>query len=163
MVEFKLNISNPKTGRTKQIVLSDEQSKALFNKKIGDVFKGETVDLTGYEFMISGGSDASGFPMRGDVSGVAKKKILTVGGVGVKKKRRGQRQRKTVAGNTVFEKTAQVNVKIVKVGKKDLFTEETPVEANGVEEAPKEEEKPEEKEEKPKEDDKEDSSEDKKE
>lgn len=137
MAEFKLIIGEPKSGKCKQIVLTADQSKGMIGKKIGDSFKGEVVDITGYEFKITGGSDASGFPMRRDVNGPARKKILAVRGVGVRPGRRGQRQRKTVAGNTIFEKTSQINVVIVKSGKTDLFAEPKTEEA----EAPAEEAK----------------------
>ncbi|PLW80151.1 30S ribosomal protein S6e [Candidatus Woesearchaeota archaeon] len=135
MADMKLNVSDVKSGKTKQIVLTADQSKAMIGKKIGEKFKGELLDLTGYELEITGGSDASGFPMRKDNPGVARKKILVVSGVGAKPQRRGQRQRKNVAGNTVYEKTAQINTKIVKAGKTDIFAE--PV----AEEAPAEEAK----------------------
>jgi small subunit ribosomal protein S6e len=139
MAEMKLNVSDVKTGKTKQLVLNNDQSKAMVGKKIGEKFKGELIDLTGYEFEITGGSDASGFPMRKDNQGVARKKILIVSGVGAKPQRKGQRQRKNVAGNTVFEKTAQINAKIVKAGKTDMFAEPVVEEAPAAEETPAQE------------------------
>lgn len=134
MVEFKLVISDSKTGKSKQIVLNDQQSKLMFGKKIGETFKGELLDMTGYEFEITGGSDKSGFPMRKDLPGTLRKKILAVSGVGVKRARKGQRQRKTVSGNTIFEKTIQINVKVLKAGKVNIFEEpkaETETSAEG--------------------------------
>ncbi len=120
MAEIKLNISYK--GKTKKVVI--ENAKFLFGKKIGDKIKGEGIDMPGYEFEISGGSDASGFPMRNDVEGTSRKRILIAGGVGLRKKpRKGFRTRKTVAGNTIYEKTAQVNLKVLKMGKDDLFAE----------------------------------------
>jgi small subunit ribosomal protein S6e len=106
MAKIKLVIGD-KSGKTKQVEVEEGNAKSLIGMKLGDTFKGETVDMTGYEFEITGGSDASGFPMRKDVEGSAKKKILIVGGVGSKPKRSGQRTRKMVAGNTVNEKTGQ--------------------------------------------------------
>lgn len=126
MAEFKLVIGEPKSGKCKQLVLTAEQSKGLIGKKIGDTFKGEIIDMTGYEFKVTGGSDYCGFPMRKDIPGSARKKILAVSGVGVKSGRKGQRQRKNVAGNTIFDKTAQINVTVIKAGKKDLFEEPAP-------------------------------------
>ncbi|RMF05823.1 30S ribosomal protein S6e [Candidatus Woesearchaeota archaeon] len=124
MVEFKLVISDPKTGKTVQRVLSEEQSDALIGMSIGDNFKGDLVGLAGYEFVITGGSDYCGFPMRKDVPGTLRKKIYAVGGVGINKtKGKGIRTRKRVAPATIHAKTAQVNVKIVKKGKEDLFAE----------------------------------------
>ena len=111
-----------KSGKTKQVELAD--NKVLAGKKIGDTFKGELMDLPGYEFKITGGSDESGFPMRRDVDSSSKKAILIVGGVGLKKlERKGNRKRKTVAGNTVSLTTAQLNVAVVKEGAQSLFEE----------------------------------------
>ena len=86
--------------------------------------KGEILELAGYELQITGGSNASGFPMRRDVDSSTKKWILIVQGVGLRKpERKGLRKRKTVAGNTVNATTAQINVAIVKEGKESLFEE----------------------------------------
>ncbi len=134
MVEFKVVIGDPKTGKSVQREVKDDAARHFLGLKIGDTVKGELLDLTGYEFVITGGSDFAGFPMRQDVQGIGRRKILEVKGVGVKnvKKARGKdmkykrtmqgmRQRKSVAGNTVYEKTAQINLKILKMGKESIF------------------------------------------
>ncbi len=128
MVDIKLNIGNPKDGKTYKKELPAESAKALYGLKIGDKFKGELIDLPGYEFLITGGSDNCGFPMRKDLPGTARKKVLISKGVGIRSKRKGLRLRKSVAGNTVFEKTAQLNIKVVKEGKEPLG--EKPAEEN---------------------------------
>jgi small subunit ribosomal protein S6e len=140
MAEFKLVIANPKTGRCVQKEVKDENASGFLGKKIGEVVRGELFDMTGYEFKITGGSDHCGFPMRRDIDGPVRKKILLVSGVGakpVKKKVRkgkpfqyfpGTRQRKTVCGNTIHEKITQLNLLVVKEGS-------TPLEAPVVPEA----------------------------
>ncbi len=125
MVKYKIVIGE-KSGKTKQIELEEAPSKALNGFKIGETFKGETIDMPGYEFLITGGSDSSGFPMRHDVNLAGKKKILLVSGIGIKKNVAGRRVRKTVAGNTVGPNTAQINLKVTKAGKKPLFEEAAP-------------------------------------
>jgi len=150
MAEFKLVIGDPKSKKSYQREVKDEAAKAFRGLKIGDKVKGDSFDLPGYEFEITGGSDASGFPMRRDVPGTMKKKILAIKGVGVTNKKKyrkpgkkglrtmkGMRTRKTVAGNTIFDKTAQINLKVLTSGK-DSLGEEAPA-------APAEEAKPEEK------------------
>jgi ribosomal protein S6E (S10) len=57
MAEFKLTIADPKTGRCAQKTVEGDTAKAFIGQKIGDALKGETIDLTGYEFLITGGSD----------------------------------------------------------------------------------------------------------
>ncbi len=137
MAEFKLVLNDPKTGKSLQKEVKDNDAKALIGLKIGDTVKGELFELPGYEFVITGGSDSSGFPMRKDVDGPGRKAILSYKGVGVKNKLRkpnpkkkgwrtmkGMRLKKTVAGNTIYDKTVQVNLKITKYGRQPLFEEE---------------------------------------
>lgn len=126
-MEIKVNIGDTKSGKTAKIILANEQAKPILNKKIGDKVKGDDIGFSGYEFEITGGSDYCGFPMRRDVVGVARKKILTVGGVGLRHNVPGRKVRKTVAGNTVYANTAQLNLKVLKYGDKPLF-EEKPAE-----------------------------------
>ncbi len=135
MVSLKVVIADPKSGKCVQKELSEDNSQAFYGKKIGDTIHGEIIDLTGYEFKITGGSDYCGFPMRADIPGVARKKILIVKGKGAheaKYKIRktkpfqfhpGSKQRKTVCGNTIHEKIMQVNLTIVKQGTTPLFEE----------------------------------------
>jgi len=130
MAEFKVVIADTKSGKSKQLQLSSENSKALIGKKIKETFKGETIDLPGYELEITGGSDHAGFPMRPDVPGAGRKKILAGKSVGIRKlKNKSDRIRKTVCGNTIHEKTAQINIKILKMGPKNIFEEEKAEEA----------------------------------
>lgn len=125
MVEFKIVIST-KDGKSYPKEAKEAAARQLFGKAIGDTFRGEIIDMPGYEFEITGGSDFSGFPMRKDVPGIGKRKVLAVKGVGIKPKSKGQRQRKSVRGNTFSEKSAQVNVIIVKEGKTPLASGEKP-------------------------------------
>lgn len=105
-------------GKTVQQELEIEP---IIGMKIGDKITGSTVGHEGYEFEITGGSDHCGFPMRKDIPGPNRKKILAVEGIGLHKKKKGIRTRKTVAGNTIHAKTAQVNLKITKEGNKPLI------------------------------------------
>jgi small subunit ribosomal protein S6e len=120
---IRLVISEPKSGKTLQKEIADDMCEVLYGKKIGEKIDGDMIGLSGYEFEIRGGSDFCGFPMRKDVDGTLRKKILAVSGVGIKKKDPGIRTRKTVAGNTVYDKTAQINVKVLKIGSDDFFAE----------------------------------------
>lgn len=167
MTEFKLTIADPKKGKSYQREVKDQDAKAFIGKKIGETIKGELINLAGYEFKITGGSDYCGFPMRKDVQGAGRKKILAVQGVGLKKKRKGQKQRKTVCGNTIHDKISQINLVVTVAGKQPLGPEE-PEEAKP-KEKPKDtkkkskEKKPVQKEETPKEEKKEATIEEKKE
>lgn len=139
MAEFRIVIGDPQTKRTLQKEVKGEAADSFIGMKLGSRFNGELVELSGYEFQITGGSNYAGFPMRSDIPGTGLHKILAISGVGIKNKKKyrakkkkglrtmkGMRQRKTVAGNTVYEKTAQINVKVVKHGSTPLFAEPAP-------------------------------------
>ena len=126
MAEIKLVIGT-KDGKSIQKVIPEESARVIFGKKIGEVFEGSVLGIAGlddYVFKITGGSDSSGFPMRKDIDGVSKKKILSKKSLGLRLQRKGLRIKKTVAGNAVHEKTAQLNVIIEKAGKVPLEAKE---------------------------------------
>jgi len=118
MAELRFVINDTKTGKSYQKAL---ETVDFDGKKIGETVKGDFLGLEGYELEITGGSDYAGFPLRKDIEGTARKKGLFRGGVGMKKvERKGIRIRKTVCGNTITEKTVQVNLKVTKEGTKKL-------------------------------------------
>ncbi len=115
---MNISISDPKTGKAygKKI----ETTALLLNKKIGNQIKLDSLGLEGYEARIQGGSDKQGFPMREDIPGTARKKIFTKGGTGFNPKRKGERKRVSVRGNTISEEIEQVNLLVTKQGNKKL-------------------------------------------
>jgi len=117
MAEFKFVINDVKTGKTYQKALEDS---SLIGKRIGESISGDFLGLDGYELQIRGGSDFAGFPMRKDIEGPIRKKALLGSGVGVKIDRKGMHLRKTVSGNQITAKTAQVNLSVQKYGSKAL-------------------------------------------
>jgi small subunit ribosomal protein S6e len=133
MAEFKLVISDPKTGKTLQREVKDQSAKPFIGLKIGDAIKGEAFDLTGYEFVITGGSDYCGFPMRKGIQ-TMRKRIVADAGVGFAGKHRGYDvkdvyRKKTVCGDGIHDKISQINLKITKQGKTSLFEEKKEGEA----------------------------------
>jgi ribosomal protein S6E (S10) len=109
-----------KNGTSVQKELADDVAKSVLGKKIGDHIKGDAIGFAGYEFEVKGGSDYCGFPMRWDVAGFQRKRILIVEGVGMKKTANGIKHRKTVCGNTVHPKITQLNLKVIKEGSAPL-------------------------------------------
>ncbi len=128
-MEVRLCIGDPKSGKTAKAVLAEDKVKPLLNKKIGDHVKGEELGYAGYEFEITGGSDYCGFPMRRDVGGTMRRKILIVGGTGLRKNEPGRKVKKNVAGNTIYANTAQVNLKVLKHGHAPLVEEKAEAKA----------------------------------
>lgn len=116
MAEIKLVINDPKTGKSYSSV---SEESVFVGRKIGDKIK-DVISLSGYELEITGGSDSAGFPMRRDVSGIARKRIFSIQGIGMRIGKYGKKVRKTVAGNTINDKIKQVNLKIIKEGNKKL-------------------------------------------
>ena len=119
MAQFKIVIGT-KAGKCLQREVKEPESNVFIGKHISEIVKGDFFGFSGYEFEITGGSDDAGFPMRKDVQGSVRKKILAVQGVGIHKKNKGQKQRKTVFGNTISSKIVQINLKVVKEGTEPL-------------------------------------------
>lgn len=127
MVEFKTVISDPRTGKTYQWDVKGHHANSLIGKRIGDEVDGIFVSLPGYKLVVTGGSDKEGFPMRKDVPGPRRRKVLVTEGVGFHPKDKGIRKRKTMRGNTISPDIVQVNMKITVHGSKlieDLLKEE---------------------------------------
>jgi len=110
---FKLIVSDKETGKSSVYELKDAQARALVGLKIRDEIDASALEIKG-KIRITGGSDRAGFPMRGDVMGGVKKYVLLTKGVGFKPKRKGERRRKLVRGNTITEDIYQVSAVIVK-------------------------------------------------
>ena len=127
MADYKLTISDPKTGKSVKKDLGGSAADALLTKDVGDKVAGDTLGFTGYEFEITGGSDNAGFPLRKGIRGIGRKKIFTYRGVGFSgrnrwgKTQKGLRVKKTVSGSRVTPQTTQVNLKILKEGSQTLF------------------------------------------
>ena len=69
---------------------------------------------------ITGGSDKSGVPMRGDVSGNQRRKILMRDSVGFNPVKAGQRKRKLIRGRTLSGDVSQINLKVIDYGPKSI-------------------------------------------
>ena len=147
MATFKFVVNDPETRRSYQVEIEQSKALGLIGKKIGDEFSGDIIGLPGYTLKITGGTDKDGFPMHPRVEGMGRKKVLLTGPPCFHPKRKGERRRKTVRGNTISEDIAQINCKIVKKGEKPI-EELIPVRKKEAKEAKPEEAKPEEKPEK---------------
>lgn len=142
---FKINIGD-KSGKTYKV---EADAKSLIDKELGQTVKGTDIkeELDGYELEITGASDKSGFTSLKEVAGIGLKKVLLSYEKGMKKRPRkegkkklsttkpsGLRLRKTVRGRAISEDMRQINLKVVKAGKKTLEeifnpkTEEAPQE-----------------------------------
>jgi small subunit ribosomal protein S6e len=120
MVEFKAVINDVKNGKSYQVPVTGHHANSLIGKKIGDVVDGIFVGLPGYKLTITGGSDKDGFPMRKDLPGVKRRKLLLTRGIGFNSDEKGLRKRKSVRGNAISPETSQLNLKVSAPGSKPI-------------------------------------------
>jgi len=113
MAEFTVAVSDPDTGETHQIDVTDQDANRFVGREIGDEVEGDAVGLDGFTLEITGGSDDAGRPMRGDVRGAELSELLLEGGTGYEPTRDGERKRVTVRGREVGDATRQINAQIV--------------------------------------------------
>ncbi len=130
LANFKLTISDIK-GKSLSKELKDSDANPLLGLQLGNETDATVVGLTG-KLKLTGGSDKSGVPMRSDIHGSARKRVLLSKGVGLQAAEHGDRVRKLTRGNIISEEIYQINCK---------FDGELPVEAPVEEAAEKTEDK----------------------
>ena len=129
---MKFVVSDPKSGKAYSAKSEDD---LFVGKKIGDTVKLDEIGLTGFEAVITGGSDKQGFPMNKSVHGTGRKKIFTASGIGFKAKKKGQRKRISMRGDTISSAISQVNLSVAKAGSADItkvLAKEAPKEDEGL-------------------------------
>jgi len=124
LAKFKIIISDPETGTSKPVEIEETRAVPLIGRKMGEIIDGSIVGLPGHKLQITGGSDKDGFPMRPNVHGGVRRRVILGGGVGFNPQDKGERQRKTVRGNVITDEIVQVNMKIVEKPKKPKKTKE---------------------------------------
>ncbi len=114
---FKLNIGQK--GKSWKL---ETEAEYLVGKSIGATIEGKEIkqELEDYTFEITGGSDYAGFPLSKNIEGIGLKKLLLTRGWGMHEKTKGLRRRKTTRGKTIASTTTQINLKVIKEGKKPL-------------------------------------------
>lgn len=117
---MKMVLADPKTGKSYKIELDAAKEKEMIGKAIGMELDAAVVGLSGYQMKITGGADKSGFVMKGDLPGPAKRRILGATGIGFSPKINGQRRRKFIRGNEISVDTSQINAKIIGYGDKTV-------------------------------------------
>jgi small subunit ribosomal protein S6e len=114
----KLVVADPKIGKSTMYELDDDQFRIFKGLKIGSSVDGSSISIEG-SLKVTGGSDHSGFPMRSDVLGGAKKYVLLTKGIGFREKKKGLKKRKLVRGNTITDEIYQINAILTSPPKKE--------------------------------------------
>lgn len=140
MVEFKVVVNDIKDGKSYNVTVSGHHANSLLGKKINDEVDGIFVSLPGYKLQITGGTDKNGFPMRHDLPGSTRRRLLLTESHGFKPIENGKRKKKSVRGNTINQDIVQINMKVTKHSSKpikDLVQLETKKETEGSKEEEK--------------------------
>ena len=127
MAEFKVNISD-RDGMTYKKDIKDHYANAFIGKKIDDEVDGLFLGLPGYKLLIKGGCDKQGFPMRKDITGPRRRRVLVSESLGFRPGVPGKRMKKSIRGNTVSSDIYLLNLKVTQRGpvsiKDNLASEE---------------------------------------
>lgn len=115
-----LVVSETSTGKAFALELKGPMAQGLQGRAVGDTVDGGLVGLAGYTLRITGGSDKDGIPMRRDLPGPGRKRLLITGGVGYRRPQHGIRLRRTLRGRDIGDDTSQVNAVVVEAGSKPL-------------------------------------------
>ena len=120
MVDFKAIINDVKTGKSYNVAVSGHHANSLIGKNIGEIVDGIFVGLPGYKLKITGGSDDTGVPMRGDMPGNKRRKLLMADGQSFHEKYPGQRKRVAIRGATISSSIVQINMAVAEYGPKSI-------------------------------------------
>lgn len=120
MVDFKVVLSDRKTGRSYKIDVAGGAAGAIMGKRIGEEVEMGPMGLPGYRMEITGGSDRTGTPARRNLPYTGRRRLLVAGGVGFYPTMDGMRRRKSFRGNEVTADFVQINGKVTSYGEKPL-------------------------------------------
>lgn len=120
MVEFKVVLSDQKTGQAYNVDVSGGPAGTIIGKHIGDEIDAGPLGLSGYRMEITGGSDRNGTPARKNLPVAGRRRLLVSGGVGFKPVMEGQRRRKSMRGNEITADFVQINARVTAYGDKPL-------------------------------------------
>jgi small subunit ribosomal protein S6e len=120
MVEFKVVVNDIKTGKAYNIQVSGHHANSLIGKKIGEDVDGIFISLPGYKLQITGGTDKNGFPMRKDLDGMNRRRLLLSKSLGFNSKENGLRRKKSIRGNMINQDIVQINMKVIKHSSKPI-------------------------------------------
>lgn len=120
MVDFKVVLSDPATGKAYNIDATGGAAGSLLGKRIGDEIDGTPLGFEGFKLKVTGASDRNGTPARKSLPIAGRRRVLVSGGVGFHPKLDGERRRKMVRGSEITADFVQINTVVSKEGSKPL-------------------------------------------
>lgn len=120
MVEFKVVVSDPKSGRAYNVDASGGAAGAIIGKSIGDEIDAGSLGLAGYKILITGASDRTGIAAKKGIPGAGRRKLLLASGIGFHPVMDGERRRKTVRSSEITQEFVQINAQVTAYGEKTL-------------------------------------------
>jgi len=120
MVEFKVVVSDPKSGRAYNVDASGGAAGSIIGKSIGDEIDAGSIGLAGYKILITGASDRTGIAAKKGIPGAGRRKLLLAGGIGFHPVMDGERRRKTVRSSEITQEFVQINAQVTAYGEKTL-------------------------------------------
>jgi len=118
-MDYKVVVSDAKTGKSYQLTVKEEDFRKVRGSKIGDAIDGVVFGLAGYKLMVTGGTDKAGFALKKGVHGSKAARILMESGVGYAPSEH-VRVRKRVHGEVIDLDVSQLNTKVLEYGKKSI-------------------------------------------
>jgi small subunit ribosomal protein S6e len=120
MAEFKAVVNDKKTGKSYNVAVSGHHANSLIGVTIGETVDGVFFGLPEYKIRITGGSDSNGTPMRKDLPGNKRLRLLLSDGKGFHERYAGERKRTSIRGNAISAEIVQINAVIEEYGPKSI-------------------------------------------
>jgi len=120
MADFKVVLSDPKTGKAYNVAATGVAANSFIGKSIGQEISAAPLGFEGYTIKITGASDKNGTPARQSLPISGRRRSLLRGGVGFKPVMEGQRRRKMIRGSEITADFVQINAIVSEYGSKTL-------------------------------------------
>ncbi|MDR2855752.1 MAG: 30S ribosomal protein S6e [Methanomicrobiales archaeon] len=133
MADFKVVLSDTKTGKAYNVAATGVAASSFIGKNIGQEMDAAPLGFDGYTIKITGASDKNGTPARQSLPIAGRRRALVRGGVGFHPVMEGQRRRKMIRGSEITADFVQINVIVTKYGSKTLEQYFAPPEAQAEE------------------------------
>jgi small subunit ribosomal protein S6e len=120
MADFKVVLSDPKTGKAYNVAATGAVAGSIIGKNVGEEIDATPLGFDGYTIKITGASDRNGTPARQSLPLSGRRRALLRGGVGFNPVMDGQRRRKMIRGSEITSDFVQINAIVTQYGFKSL-------------------------------------------